>query len=111
MAEHSVEFRIDFTYLHEKKKALHDAEGEIQKGQCIRLCGESGCGKSTLLRCINHLIPEFYEGELTGFIRLAGEEIQELSIADVSTKAASASDRYRCPVSVRRRTAGAVRRI
>jgi energy-coupling factor transport system ATP-binding protein len=31
------------------------------------LCGGSGGGKSTLLRCINRLIPLFYEGELTGF--------------------------------------------
>ena len=49
----------------------------------------SGCGKSTLLRCINGLIPQFYEGELKGFCRLNGQDTAGMSIGDIGELAAS----------------------
>lgn len=38
----------------------------------------------TLLRCIDHLVPEFYEGELTGAVCIGGEDIFEMSVGEVS---------------------------
>ena len=48
------------------------------------LCGGSGCGKSTLLRCINGLIPQFYEGELKGFRRLNGQDTAGMCIGELA---------------------------
>ena len=48
-------------------------------GSCVVLCGGSGCGKSTLLRCLNGLIPQFYEGALKGFCRLNGQDTAGMS--------------------------------
>lgn len=56
---------------------------------CGVLCGGSGCGKSTLLRCINGLIPQFYEGELKGFCRLGGKDTAGMSIGEIGELAAS----------------------
>ena len=53
------------------------------------LCGGSGCGKSTLLRCINGLIPQFYEGELKGFCRLNGQDTAGMRIGEIGELAAS----------------------
>ena len=53
------------------------------------LCGGSGCGKSTLLRCINGLIPQFYEGELKGFCRLNGQDTAGIRIGEIGELAAS----------------------
>ncbi len=64
-------------------------EGHIGAGKFVVLCGCSGCGKSTLLRCINHLIPEFYEGELTGFCRINGNDLSDCSIGAVGKQVAS----------------------
>ncbi|MCR5529281.1 MAG: ATP-binding cassette domain-containing protein [Saccharofermentans sp.] len=89
MEMNSVEFDLNFRYSNEEKCTLQDVKGEIMRGNCICVCGESGCGKSTLLRCINHLVPEFYEGELTGWVYIGGEDISELSIGEVSTKVSS----------------------
>ena len=62
-----LDFKFDFCYEGEKAPALKNTAGQIQRGTCIVLCGSSGCGKSSLLRCLNHLAPQFYEGELEGF--------------------------------------------
>ena len=53
------------------------------------LCGGSGCGKSPLLRCINGLIPQFYEGELKGFCRLNGQDTAGIRIGEIGELAAS----------------------
>ncbi|WP_329886556.1 ABC transporter ATP-binding protein [Pseudoramibacter faecis] len=46
--------------------ALKNVNLQVKQGECLVLTGESGCGKTTLLRCLNGLIPEFYEGKLSG---------------------------------------------
>ncbi len=84
----AVEFDIKFRYSEEKKPALI-AEGSISKGKCIVLCGGSGCGKTTLLRCINHLVPTFYDGLLKGFCRLNGRDTANMPIGEVGELAAS----------------------
>ena len=63
--------------------------GSIPAGRCVVLCGGSGCGKSTLLRCINGLIPQFYEGELKGFCRLNGQDTAGMRIGEIGELAAS----------------------
>ena len=63
--------------------------GSISAGRCVVLCGGSGCGKSTLLRCINGLIPQFYERGLKGFRRLNGQYTAGMCIGEIGELAAS----------------------
>ena len=84
-----LDFKFDFRYEGEKAPALKNVAGQIQRGACIVLCGSSGCGKSSLLRCLNHLAPQFYEGELEGFCYIDGRDTAELSIGQVGELAAS----------------------
>lgn len=84
-----IDFEFDFCYENERVPALKHAQGRIGHGKCIVLCGGSGCGKSTLLRCINHLVPQFYEGELKGSCSIQGRDTGELSIGEVGGLAAS----------------------
>ena len=84
-----IDFEFEFQYAEEKAPALRQTGGSIPKGRCVVLCGGSGCGKSTLLRCINGLIPQFYEGELKGFCRLNGQDTAGLSIGEIGELAAS----------------------
>lgn len=81
--EDILDFKIDFAYRNKKEKALDNVIGNISKGECIVLCGESGCGKSTLLRCINHLVPEFYDGIFNGYILVDGNNIENKNIGEV----------------------------
>lgn len=84
-----IDFEFDFQYSEESTPTLRKVSGNIPAGRCVVLCGGSGCGKSTLLRCINGLIPQFYEGELTGFCRLDGQDTADLSIGEIGELAAS----------------------
>lgn len=54
---------------------IHDIDLTIQEGEFIVLTGKSGCGKTTLTRCINGLIPDFFEGTITGSCRVCGMDI------------------------------------
>ena len=84
-----IDFEFEFQYSEESTPTLRKVSGSIPAGRCVVLCGGSGCGKSTLLRCINGLIPQFYEGELKGFCRLAGKDTDGLSIGEIGKLAAS----------------------
>lgn len=84
-----VKFDLNFTYDEADSTALRNVSGYIEKGHCIVLCGESGCGKSTLLRCINRLVPDFYEGDFEGCCDINGRDTASMSIGEVGELAAS----------------------
>lgn len=50
---------------------------QIERGEFVVLTGPSGCGKTTLCRCINGLIPSFYNGTLTGQVTICGLEVRD----------------------------------
>ena len=63
---------LSFKYRGESDYSLKDINLKIKKGECILLCGRSGCGKSTLLKLMNGIIPEFYDGDISGSVMVNG---------------------------------------
>lgn len=57
---------------------------EVQKGEVLLVCGPSGCGKSTLVRCVNGLIPHFYQGHLTGRVTVNEIDVATTPLRDIS---------------------------
>ncbi len=71
---------LTFTYAGSRKPTLSDINLEIEEGEFVLVVGPSGGGKSTLCRCLNGLIPHFYEGEYSGKVVVNGYEVDKTPI-------------------------------
>lgn len=58
----------------------------IQPNEAILLVGSSGSGKSTLTLCLNGLIPKRIPCDFSGKIEVAGQDINNLSLSEISQK-------------------------
>ncbi|MFQ5918926.1 MAG: energy-coupling factor ABC transporter ATP-binding protein [Thermoplasmata archaeon] len=67
-----------FRYRGSATPALRDVNFEARDGDVVLVTGPTGSGKSTLLRALNGLIPDFYEGEVHGDVRVAGRDVLSL---------------------------------
>ncbi|ERJ93099.1 ABC transporter ATP-binding protein [Treponema lecithinolyticum] len=78
---------IVFTYTAQSDAAaINDVSFQVRKGECLLLTGISGCGKTSIVRTINGLIPNYYEGVLTGTVEIWGEPAAGKPIYDISKK-------------------------
>lgn len=68
---------LTYTYPHSQKPVLTDISLTVQPGEFILLTGPSGCGKTTLCRCLNGLVPKFYNGVMEGSVKVAGLDTKE----------------------------------
>ena len=85
-----IEFKnVSFAYPDRADGGLKNIDLTIPDGQCVLLCGRSGCGKTTLTRLINGLIPQFFEGNLSGEILLDGENLANLPMYRIAEKVGS----------------------
>ncbi|WP_456430947.1 ABC transporter ATP-binding protein [Thermosulfuriphilus sp.] len=66
---------LNYTYPGRQKPTLKGINLSIKEGEFVLLCGKTGCGKSTLLSCLNGLIPHESGGDITGEVRIFGEEV------------------------------------
>lgn len=81
-----IEFQnVNFRYTESVVEGrLSEINLTISDGQVVLLCGKSGCGKTTLTRLINGLIPNYYEGDLSGAVCLDGKNISELPLYETA---------------------------
>ncbi|MDY2788586.1 MAG: ABC transporter ATP-binding protein [Atopobium sp.] len=63
---------VTFSYKGANVPSLSSLSLSVAVGECVLLCGKSGCGKSTVLRLLNGMIPEFYDGDMSGRVEIAG---------------------------------------
>lgn len=66
---------LAYTYPGASRLSIADVSIKVEKGDFVLITGPSGCGKTTLCRCFNGLIPHFYQGQLSGEIVVAGEDV------------------------------------
>ncbi|CAH2714101.1 Putative HMP/thiamine import ATP-binding protein YkoD [Neobacillus rhizosphaerae] len=75
-----------FQYRSQAKPTLHDINLTLYEGEKVLIVGPSGSGKSTLGHCINGLVPFSYKGEVSGSLKIMGEDVRELDIFSLSKK-------------------------
>lgn len=80
-----IEFsHVTFTYEGSSTPALRDFSFCVGAGECVVLCGKSGWGKSTALRLANGMIPNFYDGSLSGSVSVAGKDSFECEMWELA---------------------------
>jgi energy-coupling factor transporter ATP-binding protein EcfA2 len=75
---------LAYTYPGGSKQSITDVSIRIEKGEFTLITGPSGCGKTTLCRCLNGLIPHFYQGDMKGEITIAGMNVVEHPIYELA---------------------------
>ncbi|MBQ7147253.1 MAG: ABC transporter ATP-binding protein [Pseudobutyrivibrio sp.] len=80
-----IEFsNVSFKYRAQQEPTLKNINLKIYKGQKILVAGQSGSGKSTLAHCLNGLIPCSFTGEMSGTLRVDGQEPSKLGVFGMS---------------------------
>jgi energy-coupling factor transporter ATPase len=75
---------LTYTYPGGAKPSIKDVSIKIEKGEFTLITGPSGCGKTTLCRCFNGLIPHFYQGEITGEMKISELKVTEHPINELA---------------------------
>ena len=76
--------QFTFKYETQQKPTLIDINLDIYPGEKILILGPSGSGKSTLGNCINGLIPNHFEGTISGECIIDNQLVTEHYIFDIS---------------------------
>ncbi|MBQ3913104.1 MAG: ABC transporter ATP-binding protein [Lachnospiraceae bacterium] len=74
---------VSFQY-NKGQESLKGIDLKINDGDVVLVCGPSGCGKTTLVRCVNGLIPHFFEGELTGKVTVGDVDVSATTLRKLS---------------------------
>ena len=80
---------VSFSYGTQTEGSLSDINFKVKEGEFILLTGQSGSGKTTVTRLINGLIPHFFEGVLTGTVKVLGSDIKTVTPGEMGKNTAS----------------------
>ncbi|GAB6173037.1 energy-coupling factor transporter ATPase [Paradesulfitobacterium aromaticivorans] len=64
-----------YRYRHAESLTLKNINLDLERGKFVVVMGPAGAGKSTLSLCLNGLIPQLLEGELSGRLTVAGQDV------------------------------------
>lgn len=74
-----------FTYFAAKKPSLNQITLEVEPGEFVILTGPAGAGKTTLCYALTGVIPHSIEGEYRGQVKISGQDLNKLRLAQIST--------------------------
>lgn len=68
---------------------LKNVNFKLYNGECVVVTGPSGSGKTTLTRLVNGLIPNYYEGRLTGTVELHRNNVKDIAPWEIARSVGS----------------------
>jgi len=77
---------LQYSYPTSKGDVLKGINLKVEKGEFLSIMGPTGAGKSTLCLTLNGIIPHSLEGDLRGRVKVAGMDINDHSIPELTQK-------------------------
>ena len=74
---------VSYRYPFQDTDAVSDLTFNVSPGSVVLVTGVSGCGKTTLMRLANGLCPHYYEGTLSGNVKIFGKDTQTSSVSEL----------------------------
>ncbi len=85
MKKKIIEFEnFSFKYKEQSSHTLKNINLTIYEGEKVLIVGPSGSGKSTLSNCLNGIGPFYNKGEISGTLKIDGEDILSKNIFELS---------------------------
>ena len=75
---------LDSSKAHDSTLALKDVSLSIESGEFVGIIGPSGSGKTTLASLFSGAIPHHYSGELSGSVKIAGQDTKNLALTNIA---------------------------
>ena len=75
---------VAYSYPNSEEQTLKQIDFEAPQGKFTVVMGKTGAGKTTSLLCLNGIIPQLHEGDLTGDIEVAGLDVSKYRIQTLS---------------------------
>jgi len=76
---------LSFKYRSENEFIFKNISFSVNKGSVVVFSGLSGSGKTTLCYLLTGIIPRTYKGDISGTIKLFGNDIADLSAEKISS--------------------------
>ncbi|MBE7323431.1 ATP-binding cassette domain-containing protein [Nocardioides sp. Y6] len=83
----AVEIRnLRFRYPGAEVDALRGVDLTITQGDFVAVVGGNGSGKTTLCKTFNGLIPHFWNGDISGTVRIVGEPTAHRTVGEIANQ-------------------------
>ncbi|SHJ40249.1 energy-coupling factor transport system ATP-binding protein [Clostridium cavendishii DSM 21758] len=69
---------LNYKYPDKQESSVKDINLSLDKEEILLVLGKSGSGKSTLCKALTGAVPYFYGGEISGEVKLYGENIENM---------------------------------
>ena len=81
---HNKDDSLDSAKAQDSTFALNNISLSIEAGEFVGIIGPSGSGKTTLASIFSGAIPHHYSGELSGIVKIAGQETKNLALTSIA---------------------------
>ena len=75
---------LTYTYPAARSPALQDIDLTLDEGAFCAVIGANGAGKSTLCLAVSGFVPNFYQGNLQGEVRIGERVVSTTPLADLA---------------------------
>ena len=75
---------LTYRYPTSEEDVLKNVSLSVKRGELCALVGANGSGKTTLCNAIRGFVPKFYKGDMTGEVRIKGNNIADMDVGSIA---------------------------